>query len=153
MSGILSHTPAYILRTRIINDGKGTVADENRSWPVYVDGEPNLPDNVITIRDTTNRDVGFNQYRKELQEQYGVQVRIRSKNIIVGFPKYNALVVALERYINDTIIVEGITYSFSSYVASDMFVGREIAVSRRPIWTINAMLVIRQESPVPVPTP
>lgn len=153
MSGILTHTPAYILRTRIINDGKGTVADENRAWPVYVDGDPNLPDNLIIVRDTSNRDAGYNQYLKEMQEQYGVQVRIRAKSIPVGFPKYNALLVAIERYINDTIIVDGITYSFSSYVVSDMFAGREQAVSRRPIWTINAMLVIRQMNPVPMPTP
>lgn len=153
MSGILTHTPAYILRTRIINDGKGTVADENRAWPVYVDGDPNLPDNMITVRDTTNREVGYNQYRKEVQEQYGVQVRIRAKSVPVGFPKYNALVVAIERYINDTLIVDGVTYTFTSYVSSHMFVGREMAVSRRPLWTINAMLIVRQESPVPVPTP
>jgi hypothetical protein len=153
MSGILTHTPAYILRTRIINDGKGTVTDENRAWPVYVDGDPNLPDNMITVRDTTNVEKGYRQYNKELQQHYGVQVRIRAKSVPVGFPKYNALVVAIERYINDTLIVDGVTYTFTSYVTSDMFVGREMAVSRRPLWTINAMLVIRQESPVPVPTP
>ena len=153
MSGILSHTPAYILRTRIINSGHGTPSAENRSWPVYVDGEPNTPDNVITIRDTTNRDVGYNQYRKEMQEYHGVQVRIRAKDIPTGFPKFNALCQVLERYIHDTLIVGDITYTITSYVVSTTHLGREIAVSRRMLWTINAMLDLHQITPTPVPTP
>lgn len=145
MSGILSHTPAYILRTRIINDGRGTDPSHNSAWPVYVDGEPTTPDNVISIRDTTNRDVGYNQYLKEMQEQYGVQVRIRGKDTPVGHEKFNALKVAIETYINDTVIVGSVTYTLYAYVASTVFPNRVPQISRLPWWTINAMLVIRQQ--------
>ena len=155
MSGILSHTPAFILRSRIISDGKGSEWSEAnpRQWPIFVDGEPNLPDNCITIRDTNNRDLGFNQPRKELQEYYGVQVRVRAKDVPTGFPKYNSLVVAIERYIRDTVTIGNVVYRLTSYVASDMFLGKETAVSRRVIWTINAMLDIHQTNPVPIATP
>lgn len=145
MSGILSHTPAYILRTRIINDGKGTDPSHNSAWPVYVDGEPTTPDNVISIRDTTNRDVGYNQYLKEMQEQYGVQVRIRGKDIPTLHAKFNPLVVAIEKYIDDLLTVDSVTYRFSAYVASTVLPNRVPQISRLPWWTINAMLVIRQQ--------
>lgn len=145
MSGILSHTPAYILRTRLINDGRGTSQAENRAWPIFVDGEPGEPDNVITIRDSTNRDVGYNQPRKEVQEQHGVQVRVRGKTIPILHAKFNELVVAIEKYINDTLIVESTTYKVTAYVASTAFPNRNTTLSRLPWWTINVMLDIHQQ--------
>jgi hypothetical protein len=144
MLGTLTHTPAYILRSRLISDGKASDPDLNRTWPVYVDGEPTTPDNMISIKDTSPVDKGYNQYLKEVQEHYGVQVLVRAKDIPVGFLKFNSLVVGIEKYIGNTVTIGAVSYEFSSYVTSHVFLNRRPQISRLPLWTINAMLVIRQ---------
>lgn len=147
MSGILSHTPAFILRTRLIDAGNATDPPLNRTWPVYVDGEPTTPDNVITIRDTSSSDKGYNQPLKQWQEHYGVQVRVRAKDVPTGYVKFNALKVAIEQYIRDTVTIGSVTYVMTSYVVSESFLNRQPSMSRLPLWTINAMIDIKQTSP------
>src|SRR5690606_37798810 len=96
MAGLLSHSPADILRQLLIDLGLVNAHDEVGDWPAFTHFEPTTPDNCITTFDT----VGIRHNRLmtpgQTQHHYGLQVRVRAALSPVGFEKINEITIGLE---------------------------------------------------------
>lgn len=99
MPGALNHSPADVVQALLIALGLGTTPPTPPaaagSWPVYVDGEPNSPDDVIVVTDTLGAQFG-RQMHGTRDEHHGVQVLVRSTTHAVGYTKARAIAVALD---------------------------------------------------------
>lgn len=153
MSGSLSHSPAEIIRDLLVTLGLGTDPADSGSWPIFVSREPDTPDSVITIYDTTPRLQGRSSPGGITQEHYGIQVRIRDASPRGGWVKANALVVALDQTIalDDVTIEDEDGTGLSTYkvytvsrTGGILSLGKQIDSSKRNLFTINAVAAIRQ---------
>ncbi len=153
MSGSLNHSPAEIIRDLLVTLGLGTDPADSGTWPVFVSREPNAPDSVITIYDTTPRLQGRSSPGGITQEHYGIQVRVRDASPTGGWVKANSLAVALDQTIalDDVTIEDTDGTGSSTYkvytvsrVGGILSLGKETPTSKRNLFTINAVAAIRQ---------
>lgn len=153
MSGSLNHSPAHIIRNLLVTLGLGTDPDDNNDWPMFVSREPNTPDSVITLYDTSSRLQGRFQKTGETQEHYGIQLRVRSASYVDGYAKANALTVALDesikRYDVSMEDVSGTgTSTYRVYAVTRttgvIDIGKDVATSKRNLFTINAVVSLQQ---------
>ena len=148
MPGSLDHSPAEVVRRLLIQEGLGSdPADPPGTWPVYANGEPDTPDSAITVYNTQGRDGGRTMTDGERQEHHGVQVRIRAAAFNTGFSKARAIAVSMD----EDIVQEFITIGSASYKvwsisrSSDvLFLGNDTPTSKRKLFTINALVSLRQ---------
>lgn len=131
----------------LINAGLGTDPDLKKDWPVYAIGEPDLPDNVITVYDTAGMDDGRLMTNGELQCHYGWQMRVRAVNHPVGYRKINALRV----YISETfralnLTIEGSLYQVPAFthLGEIMILGPDTPGSKRKLFTLNGTIPLKQ---------
>ena len=109
--GLLIHSPANVLSQLLMDKGAGTDPIDEDAWPIYSNGEPSSPDNVITITDTSGEIQGRVMFTGQELEQYGVQIRIRCNDPEDGFAKANALTVTMDQEIyRDTVTLDSDTY-------------------------------------------
>ena len=150
MSGLLTHSPGAIT-AKLLQDldlGSDPLAAPAEAWPVFVSNEPDSPDDVITVYDTLGRDQGFFQINGERQEQHGIQIRIRGKDYPTGYAKARAISVALDEDdgANQALVVMD-TAEYLVYVVmrtSDVIaLGRQVPISKRCLFTINALVSLR----------
>lgn len=148
MPGVLVHSPADVVRRVMIAMGLG-VSPANGSttnWPIYAESEPDRPDNVITVYNTSGRSFGSTQPDGEQQEHHGIQVRVRSITPEAGWTKANALAIALDEDLyQETVTIDGSTYTLHSVdrTGSVLPLGRNTPTDKRSLFTINAMAVLR----------
>ena len=149
MSGALTHSPADIVRTRLIELTLGTNPASNTAWPIFVSSEPDTPDNCITIYDTLGRDQGRVMWTGERQEMHGIQVRIRSQTHALGYTKARAIAVALDESIeSDLVTIDATDYCLHSITrTSDVLaLGLQKPASRRYLFTVNALVSVLLDS-------
>ena len=147
MSGTLTHSPADVVRNLLIGLGFGTTPSDAGSWPIYVASEPNTPDSVITVFDTVGTDSGREMVLGERQEHHGIQIRIRDAEHADGYTKARVIAVALdETIVNNTSNVSSTGYTVYAITrTSDVLaIGKETPTSKRSIFTINALVALRQ---------
>lgn len=147
MPGTLLHSPADIVRRVLIAASLGT-DPPNTSWPIYAGSEPDSPDSVITIYDTTGVDSGRTAPDRERQEHHGIQVRIRAPNHRDGYVKSRAIAVGLDTIYQSSVTIDGTTYLVHSITrTSDVIpLGKEAPSSKRRLFTINALVMVRIDS-------
>jgi len=150
MSGALDHSPADIVATLLIALGLGQSPTENTpTWPIFVSREPDTPDSVITVYDTSGRLQGRFQTSGEVQEAFGIQVRVRDASHQDGYAKARAIAVALDESISqESVTVDAATYTVVDVArTSGVFtLGTESPESKRNIFTINAVASLLQTS-------
>lgn len=146
MSGVLLHSPGDIVRRALIAIGQG-LDPPSTPWPIYADAEPNSPDNVITVYGTSGNMDGRMMADGSWVVHHGIQVRIRSATPTAGFVKANAIAVAMDQ----SIYQQGITISGTSYLVHSISrkgevipLGKEEPGSKRNVFTINAVVVIKK---------
>lgn len=153
MSGSLSHSPAEVIRQLLIDLGVGTVPSALGNWPIHVAREPDKPDSAITVYNTTGRDHGRTMNDGERQEHLGIQVRVRDMNHDDGFEKAQAVAMVLDQTVrlntvtvSDRVGTGSATYTVYSVSRTTgvIIVGEERPDSRRNIFTINAVVSLRQ---------
>lgn len=145
MSTPLAHSPADILRRTLIATGQGNDPPTS-PWPVYAAGEPNAPDNVVTVYDTLGRGDGRAMPTGERTEHHGVQVRVRAGTHKDGYAKARAVAVALDESIYDVAVtLDAQQYLVHSVTRTGdvLALGKESPTSRRSLFTINALVTIR----------
>ena len=157
MPGLLTHSPADVLRRLLIDLGYGSepaTEFENLPWPIYVGSEPPTPDNCITLYDTGGTGYGFHMIDGERQEKHGIQVRIRAVTYDVGYTKACSLANALDTAIYfEKPRIGSNHYKVPQFArTSDVLSlgqapgGRQSKMgrgSRRQIFTINGLLSVR----------
>lgn len=148
MPGTLHYSPADIVAQLIVNLGHGVAIDEDPAiWPVYVAGEPDTPDNCITVYDTQSRDHGRSLVTGERQEHHGIQVRVRSEDHRQGFAKIRAIAVAFDQDVYlDGVTLEEYDYRIQAItrVGDPLCLGKDGADSRRSLFTLNCIVSVRE---------
>lgn len=147
MPGLLLHQPSFIVRRVLIDLGFGTNPSANLAWPMFDNSEPDSPDNVITIYDTSGKKSGRVMFSGETDLHHGIQIRVRGADAIVGYTK----AMAIANGVDVTVYREVITIDSTEYIVqeisrtSDVLVlGKETPKSKRSLFTINAVVSLRQ---------
>lgn len=148
MPSAMKHSAAEILANVLIALGLGArpPAAAN-SWPIFFSVEPDLPDNLITVYNTTGRKHGRIQYSGETVTHKGVQLRIRATTPRIGQEKARNLFNVLDSTIyQDVVTIEDTRYLLhsSTQVGDVVDAGMEMGVSKRHVFTINSLLCLRQ---------
>lgn len=155
MSGPLTHSPADILRRLLISLGHGTAPSDDGLWPIYTGTLPDSPDSAVLITDTAGTSEGRRQHDGETQEKHGIQILLRDGNRPDGFEKARAIGVALDTSIRlDTVTLANNTGTGdSTYLiymvgtrSGPFALGQEKPGSKRYLFTINALMKLRQTS-------
>lgn len=157
----LHHSPADIIRWMMvaINLGSsptpwetgGSTSSAN-AWPIFVAAEPNIPDNVITLYDTTWQSDGRAMHSGEQFQHYGIQVRVRGIDHPTGLLKALTIRETLDQSVYDRTIsipVGSSTYRYTVHCISSssvLFLGKQTPSSKRSLFTINAKTTIRAVS-------
>jgi len=147
VGGSLLHSPADIVSRLLTAFGYGVDPSVPGEWPVNVAREPNTPDDAITVYDTQGRDDGRTMVDGERQEHHGFQVRVRSMTHPAGYAKARSIADALDQGVLFTQVdVDGTTYTvFAVTRTSDVIaIGKEAELSKRSLFTINAIAAIRR---------
>lgn len=120
------------------------------SWPIFIDQEPDVPDNVITIYGTLGKDDGRTQIDGELQEHHGIQIRVRSLTKL-GFKVATSLAVACDQLVDMGVQVSTPELGTNNYIVQSinrtgngvLSLGKEMPPTRRNLYTINALINVR----------
>lgn len=153
MTGALTDSPARITSLMLIDLGLGTTGGGGGSWPVTTSQTPDSPDEVIGVFDTTGRKDGRAMVDGMTFFKYGIMVRIRSGTHTSGFTKAHAVAIALDenvlrKQVNvgaSIYIVQAVSRTGSvNVVGKEPIGGQGQLVSRRNLFTINAVVSLRQ---------
>jgi hypothetical protein len=144
MTGLLHHTPAQILQQLLIDLGVATDVSDDEAWPVYFGLQPETPDDSICTYDTTGVLGGRDQISGEMQEHYGVQIRVRSEGVNDGVIKALELCSQLDTNVKRESVVLGASYYLVWAVTRTSTINSlgTDGTSRRRLWTINALMSI-----------
>lgn len=151
MPGHLDHSPADILGYLLVSYGYGDDPEGigTLTWPIFIDNEPDSPDNCITIYNSISRQQGRTQVDREIQEMHGVQLRIRSSVSNEGYAKARQLAIFLdETQYADIITFGSATYCVHSFTrTSDIIsLGKDAPTpTKRSIHTFNGLLTLDQK--------
>lgn len=153
MAGHLDHSPADVLAYLLQNVGLGVDPDpagaQEQIWPIYVDNEPDLPDNCITIYNSVSRQQGRSQLDGEIQEMHGIQVRVRSSVSNQGFAKARAIAVYLdETQYTDIVTIGAAIYCAHSFTRTSGInaIGKDAPTpTKRSILTFNGLFTLTQK--------
>lgn len=149
--GELTHSPADIVRYLLIAHGQGTlpVAGSAASWQIWADGEPSTPDSSVTVYNTSGTLDGRSQINGEMFEHYGVQIRVRSVRPDTGWTKIKQIVSVVDEQIyRDTVVIASSEYLVQTITRKGgvLALGKETSVSKRNLFTVNAVVSLRQEN-------
>lgn len=113
MSDLLYHSAAHIVRDALVapDIGGGSFPAENGHWPIFINNEPDKPDECITIYDTRRYHQGrmmrsglLNE-SGEVDEAFGILIRVRSSTIFLGANKINSLAKIVDTLIHTVIVI------------------------------------------------
>jgi hypothetical protein len=96
------HSAADIVRFAMIQLGLGTLPADRDSWPIFVAQEPNGPDEVMTLYDTSGQLFGRIQQTGESVQHYGFQVMLRALTSHGGMAKLQEVETALNTQLRRT---------------------------------------------------
>jgi hypothetical protein len=149
MSLPLLHSPADILRALVIDLGQGADPDLGGNWPVYATNEPSMPDNVITLYDTTPQYDMRAMVDGESSFHWAYQVRVRSASHPAGLVKMDAIRVALDEQIYANALTLGSAHYVVYNVAKSggiLYLGVDNPSSKRSLFTLNGYVALRRLS-------
>ncbi len=159
MSLVLLHSPADVLRWMLIALGAGSDPTDvnsqglpNGAWPIYVDSEPSLPDNCVTLYDTAPSSDGRIMIDGENVQHPGFQVRIRGTDHPTAFVRAEYLEHVLAETLKyDTVhITTGtVTSTYLVCCAARLRttrMGKDVPNTKRSLYTINGILALRRQS-------
>lgn len=152
MAGSLQLSPAKVLQRLIVNFGGGMLPTNGGAdtWPIYVDQEPDLPDNCITIYNVVGRKDGRTMIDGEIMEHHGIQLRIRGALSDVTYTKARALAVLLDEEIyQEQFIIGSSVYCVHSFTRTTDVIpfGKDAPTpSKRSMYSINGLVDLRQKS-------
>jgi len=143
----VTHSPAAIIQQYLIDAGVATLGGAGGAWPVFVDAEPNLPDNCITVYDTDEIDYGRVQFNGDILSPKGFQVRIRAVSHAVGWDKASTIEDQLKQKggaydaYHRPVTIDGENYVLQAVVGIGHVIrlGKAVPQSRLNLFTINGL--------------
>ncbi len=145
LSNLLHHSQADIVRALLV---QAELATDPPSiiWPVYSTSEPDLPDDVLTVFDTAG-EISTRTAHGDRGEHYGIQVRVRASTHDEGFLKAKNIAYWMDELLDkEWVIVGDAEYLIQTIIRTGpiLSLGTEVPASRRRIFTINALVVIKR---------
>lgn len=142
----LLHSPAQIVAALLVAKGLGTDPAGGGAWPVFHAGEPQSPDQVLTVYDTTPKDDGRSQLSGEVFQHYGFQCRIRAATHAAGWAKAAAVRTALDQSVYYAhVTVDGTEYLIEGVSGTNVLtLGKESPSSKRSLFTVNGICPVRR---------
>jgi hypothetical protein len=150
MSTRLNHTPDDIIARLLVALGLGVTDDDEEStdWPVFYGYEPDLPDNCITVRETTPVNLGRIMFSGDELRHHGILIRIRANDLDVAKAKVEDIYAALAAADKENVTIDASTYTvYTLNLASGPFhIGKDVPGGKRDVFTINYTVPIRLHS-------
>jgi hypothetical protein len=152
MPGHLDHSPADVLRYLMIAHNLGSigVGPTTDDWRIFVDNEPDSPDNVVTVYNTTSRPQGRHQTDGEIQEMHGVQIRVRSQLSKEGYAKARSIAIELdEGTYRENVTIDSAVYCFHSFtrIGDIISIGKDAPTpTKRNVHVFNGLLTLTQKT-------
>lgn len=146
MPGLLHHSQAKIVQEILIAYSLGSRPQGADAWPVYATKEPDTPDDVITVYNTTGV-VGANtQVDGEYWEEHGVQIRVRCALDEVGYLKAKQIANLLDvDILREPVAIDGSNYCIHCINrTSDVLSLGTMVGSNRRLFTVNALAYLRE---------
>lgn len=159
MPGRFYHSPARVLQQFLTDYGLGTdpelgtTGDEYGEWPIFRGREPDRPDDLIKVSDTTPKSDGDSMVDGERQEHEGIQVFVRSYDYDIGWRKINDVCQVLNAVARDAVSVElptelgtaGANYQIAACTKSSgpAPTGPDTPQGKRLTFTANYLVSIR----------
>ncbi len=154
----LRHSPAEVVRQLLVDEGlctdHGPALEAAAPWPAYATNEPDNPDDCVTVFDTQGQDDGRVMSDGQLQQHYGVQVRVRSASHgpVGGWRKAREIRTGLSKevYRQDVTVTDedgtASRYMVHALTRIGMVlpIGRDKPSSHRDVYTINMTVVVVQ---------
>lgn len=141
----MTNSQAEIAAQLLVDLGFGTDPLTFQAWPVYSTAEPSAPDNCITVKDTDGTSEGRSMVDGELQEHFGVQVRVRSTTHPTGWQKALAVREALAKNLYDRTVTIGSSQYLvhcAAKISRVLSLGKDTPSTKRSIFTVNAVLAL-----------
>lgn len=115
-------------------------------WAVRVSTEPEEPDDVITLFDTTPITQGRLHRSGKTVQQFGIQIRLRSnQDYDVGYGKLMSISSALDKVKRQTVIIDGKTYLVHAFTqVTGITPLREMETRQRLLFTLNLLTSIEE---------
>ena len=139
----LGHSPADIVRYLLVDLSRGTLPEDETTWPIYVSQEPDSPDSCITVYDTSGILEGRAQISGEIQEHYGIQIKVRAASPTVAYTK----IAEINSWIDESVRNNSVTIESSQYLVyaitrkgGILSLGKELSASKRNLYTVNAIV-------------
>lgn len=144
-------SPADIVRHLMINLNLGVLPSTRSSgdptWPIFSDKEPSVPDDCITVKDTTGTSDGRRMVDGFPQAHFGLQVRVRAVDKNAGWRKAVAIRTLLSTSVRMTAVAIGSdTYNVAAvtHMGQVIPLGDETPQSKRKVFTLNMTAAITQ---------
>lgn len=147
----MTDSPADVLQHYLVVRSLATLGGAGGTWPVFSNGEPNAPDNCITIYDTDGLENGRPMIDGGDVGPMGIQVRVRAVNHATGWAKINAIKENLESsnpavgpYHYGPLTVNARSYRIQCVVKIQDVIplGKMVPQSRLSLFTFNALIRI-----------
>ncbi len=121
-------------------------------WPVFSFGEPDIPDNVITVYETTPQFDAKLMVTGEVMEHHGFTVRVRGKGPTMNVARRRAEQIRADFNslgCTDQVVTmaDGTQYFIPCVSRASLVpVGRDAASSQRWLVNINCLAAIRRKT-------
>jgi len=106
----MNHSPADILLRYLLDAG---IASSASLWEGFVGFQPDLPDDVISIYDTTSIQDGRLMSGETINHP-GFQVRVRSNSRILAYRKVSDISSSFDAVLRTAVEMEGSNYTLQS---------------------------------------
>lgn len=139
----LGHSPADIVRYLLVDLARGSLPEDNTDWPIFVSQEADSPDSCITVYDTSGIIEGRAQISGEIQEHYGIQIRVRAASPAVAYAKISEVSLWVdERIRNNLVLIDSSQYLVYAITRKGGInsIGKEVSASKRNLYTVNAIV-------------
>ena len=153
MSGILTHSPAAVIRQLLVDLGEGTLPSADGSWPVYSYRSPDGVDSLITVTNTTPRRQGRYMPTGEVVQFYALQIAVRTTDPETGWTKVNAIATTLTESVERrTVTVSDVvgtgSQAYTVYachiVSGPIDAGKDVPAGKRNLFALNITASISQ---------
>lgn len=139
----LNHSPADIVRYLLVDLARGSLPEDETDWPIFVSQEADHPDSCITLYDTSGILEGRAQISGEIQEHYGIQIRVRAANSTIAYAKISEINAWIDESVrNNLVTIEGSQYLVYAITRKGgiLSLGKEVSASKRNLYTVNAIV-------------
>lgn len=139
----LNHSPADIVRYLLVDLARGSLPEDETSWPIFVSQEADSPDSCITLYDTSGILEGRAQVSGEIQEHYGLQIRVRAAAANVAYAKISEINAWIDESVrNNLVTIDSNQYLVYAITRKGgiLSLGKELSASKRNLYTVNAIV-------------